>query len=87
MMMSDAVPTHSLKFVVFSAIFQKHIYAIYQDLLGSISVVTTVMDSHRQGHRGKIRAPGQRRHGPSHIEQSRAHIMLTMLTLGALPGP
>ena len=40
-----------------------------------------------QGHRGKIRAPGQRRHGPSHIEQSRAHIMLTMLTLGALPGP
>ena len=40
-----------------------------------------------QGHRGKIRVPGQRRHGPSHIEQSLTHIMLTMLTLGALPDP
>ena len=40
-----------------------------------------------QGHRVQIQAPGQRRHGPSHIEQSRAHIMLTMLTLGALRGP
>ena len=41
----------------------------------------------RRATEKKTRAPGQRRHGPSHIEQSRAHIMLTMLTLGALPGP
>ena len=39
-----------------------------------------------QGHRVKIRAPGQSGHGPSHIEQLRAQYIyfhkLTMLTVG-----
>ena len=41
---------------------------------------------YQQGHRVKIRAPGQSGHGPSHIEQLRAQYIyfhkLTMLTVG-----
>ena len=53
----------------------------------TLKVSVAILNSIRRATEEKIRAPGQRRHGPSHIEQSRAHIMLTMLTLGALPGP
>ena len=45
-----------------------------------------VTSCHIQGHRVKIRAPGQSSHGPSHIEQLRAQYIyfhkLTMLTVG-----